>query len=73
MLRKNKEDGIKMKIGIMTFWMSNDNYGQQLQSYALQQFLKKQGHQPFLIRHGRQELTLYLDEMPRRYERLGVL
>lgn len=40
-----------MKIGIITFWNSQDNYGQLLQCFALQHYLKKQGHQPFLIRY----------------------
>ena len=40
-----------MKIGIITYWQSNDNYGQQLQCWALQQYLKSQGHEPYLIRY----------------------
>lgn len=40
----------KKKIGIITYWESNDNYGQQLQCWALQQVLGKMGHSPFLIR-----------------------
>lgn len=40
-----------MKIGIITFWNSQDNYGQLLQCFALQYYLKKQGHNPFLIRY----------------------
>lgn len=40
-----------MKIGIVTFWWGNDNYGQLLQCWALQQHLKKMGHEPFLIRY----------------------
>ena len=40
-----------MKIGIMTFWWSNDNYGQLLQCYALQKYLRDRGHEPFLIRY----------------------
>lgn len=40
-----------MKIGIITFWESNDNYGQVLQCWALQQQLKRMGHEPFLIRY----------------------
>jgi hypothetical protein len=40
-----------MKIGIMTFWWSADNYGQQMQAWALQQYLKGLGHEPFLIRY----------------------
>ena len=41
-----------MKIGIVTFWQSQDNYGQILQCWALQQYLKKLGHEPFLIRYS---------------------
>lgn len=40
-----------MKIGIVTFWDSSDNYGQLLQCYALQEFLRKNGHQPVLIKY----------------------
>lgn len=40
-----------MRIGIVTFWQSDDNYGQQLQCWALQRYLKKLGHEPFLIRY----------------------
>lgn len=43
-----------MKIGIVTFWQSQDNYGQLLQCWALQQFLKQLGHEPFLIRYSQQ-------------------
>lgn len=41
-----------MKIGIITFWQSNDNYGQVLQCLALQQHLKILGHEPFLIKYA---------------------
>jgi len=40
-----------MKIGILTFWWSNDNYGQLLQCYALQKYLRDMGHSPFLIKY----------------------
>lgn len=40
-----------MKIGIITFWTTKDNYGQILQSFALQQYLRNHGHDPFLIRY----------------------
>lgn len=43
-----------MKIGTITFWDSEDNYGQILQCYALIKFLKLQGHEPFLIKYKRQ-------------------
>lgn len=45
---KNKK---KLKIGILTFWWSNDNYGQLLQCYALQKYLRDAGHDAFLIRY----------------------
>lgn len=40
-----------MRIGVMTFWQSQDNYGQLLQCYALQKYLRSQGHDVFLIRY----------------------
>jgi hypothetical protein len=40
-----------MKIGVMTYWWSNDNYGQQLQCYALQKYLRDAGHDAYLIRY----------------------
>ncbi len=41
-----------MKIGIITFCTPKQaNYGQILQCFALQSFLKKLGHKPFLIRY----------------------
>ena len=39
-----------MKIGIMTFWWSETNYGQILQCYALQKYLQDAGHDAYLIR-----------------------
>lgn len=40
-----------MKIGVITFSESKDNYGQILQAYAMQEYLKGVGHEPFLIRY----------------------
>ena len=40
-----------MKIGIMTFWWSDDNYGQLLQCYALQKYLRDLGHEAYLIKY----------------------
>lgn len=40
-----------MKIGIITYWQSSDNYGQLLQCFALQKYLKSLGHDVFLIRY----------------------
>ena len=44
----------KLKIGILTFWWANDNYGQLLQCYALQKYLHDAGHDAFLIRYNPQ-------------------
>lgn len=44
-----------MKIGIMTFWWSQDNYGQLLQCYALQKYLRDAGHDAYLIRYINEE------------------
>ncbi len=41
-----------MRIAIMTFWWSNDNYGQLLQCYALQKYLRDAGHEAYLIRYN---------------------
>lgn len=40
-----------MRIGIITHWWSLDNYGQQLQCYALQTLLRSWGHDAYLIRY----------------------
>ena len=45
---KNKK---QLKIGILTFWWTNDNYGQLHQCYALQKYLRNAGHDAFLIRY----------------------
>ena len=41
-----------MRIAVITFFQSQDNYGQLLQCYALQKILCKMGHKPYLIRFG---------------------
>lgn len=38
-------------VGIVTFWDSEDNYGQVLQCFALNWFLRKNGYDAFLIRN----------------------
>lgn len=40
-----------MKIGVMTFWWDDDNYGQLLQCYALQKYLRDREHDTYLIRY----------------------
>lgn len=49
-----------MKIGVVTFWETQDNYGQVLQCYALIKFLRTIGHEAFLIRYRRQNSQLSL-------------
>jgi len=41
-----------MRIAVITFFQSQDNYGQLLQCFALQNTLRKLGHKPYLIRYG---------------------
>jgi len=48
-----------VKIGIITYWKSSDNYGEQLQNYALQEYLRGLGHEPFLIRYDYDNDTIY--------------
>lgn len=38
-----------MKIGILTFWKTEDNYGQLLQCFATQTYLQSLGHETFLV------------------------
>ncbi|MDD2599388.1 MAG: polysaccharide pyruvyl transferase family protein [Bacteroidales bacterium] len=40
-----------MKVGVITFWWCHENYGQILQCFALQEYLRIQGHSPFLIKY----------------------
>ena len=48
-----------MKIGIITYWKSKCNYGEQLQNLALQEYLKRLGHEPFLICYDYDNDTVY--------------
>lgn len=38
------------KVGVITFWYSQDNYGQILQLYAMQEYLRHNGYDPYVIR-----------------------
>lgn len=42
---------MKKKVGIVTYWITQSNYGSVLQNYALQTFLRKLDFEPFLIRN----------------------
>ncbi len=57
-----------MKVGILTFWTSGDNYGQLLQCYALQRYYISNGDTPFLIRYDGSEkaegYTIDYSEIP---------
>lgn len=41
-----------MKIAIFTYWTSSDNYGQLLQCYALQKYLRDKGYEAYLVRYS---------------------
>lgn len=43
---------LNMKIGIVTFWWSNNNYGQQLQAYALSKYLELCSYEVELIAYS---------------------
>lgn len=58
-----------MKIGIVTYWKSSCNYGEQLQNYALQEYLKDMGHEPFLIRYDYDSDRIRLP----RHKKIGKL
>lgn len=46
-----------MRIGIITCWNSTDNYGQQMQVFALQHYLRSLGHDAFLIKYSPLQYT----------------
>nr|WP_321376024.1 polysaccharide pyruvyl transferase family protein [uncultured Bacteroides sp.] len=44
-----------MKIGVITYWFGNSNYGMMMQCWALQRFLKDLGHEPYVIRFAKKD------------------
>ena len=40
------------RVAVITFFQSQDNYGQLLQCFALQKILQKLGTSPCVIRYG---------------------
>lgn len=56
-----------MRIGVITYWNSNDNYGQILQCYALQKCLRDKGHDAFLIRYLPRSQSLTLGQKIRKH------
>lgn len=48
-----------MKIGIITYWYGEENYGQILQCHALQKFLRDRGHDAFLIKYKPQSYKIW--------------
>ena len=50
-----------MKIGVLTFCSTEDNYGQVLQCYALQFYLNSMGHETYLTLIPQHfDLTLFI-------------
>ena len=62
-----------MRIGVITCWNSLDNYGQQLQCWALQKKLLKMGHHPYLIRYERVRPRKSLGSRIRSMGLLGII
>lgn len=62
-----------MRIGIITLWQSSDNYGQQLQCWALQQQLLKMGHEPYLIRYDIEHRFHYKSPLWKKIIKLMLL
>lgn len=59
-----------MKIGVITYWYGNSNYGMMLQCWALQTYLKDHGHDPFVIRFKKNE---YVSVGKKILTRIGLL
>lgn len=57
-----------MRIGILTFHRAH-NYGAVLQCYALQQYLKAQGHETYVIDYNNKKLWAYYSWRDRNYEK----
>lgn len=55
-----------MKIGIITLWKTQDNYGGVLQNFALQTYLLKRGHEPHLIRYYPKSFLINLKRLVKR-------
>ena len=51
----SREADKRLKIGVMTFWESQENYGQLLQAYAFQTHLRKKGLDPFIIKYNKSQ------------------
>lgn len=47
-----------MKIAIFTYWWSEDNYGQLLQAFALQTYLKSCGYESEIVRYRKTKKTV---------------
>ncbi len=59
-----------MKIGVITYWAGNSNYGMMMQCWALQQHLKELGHEPYVIRFIKEDRQ---NPYKRIFVKLGVL
>lgn len=61
-----------MRIGIVTYWKTYDNYGTVLQYYALQTYLQKMGHEPYLIRDDFKEDISLINRVKRIIQSRGL-
>ncbi|MEQ9305187.1 MAG: polysaccharide pyruvyl transferase family protein, partial [Marinoscillum sp.] len=53
----------KKKVGVTTFFDTQDNYGQLLQAFALQSHLRKEGFDPFLINFRKQNSGSFIKRL----------
>ena len=58
-----------MKIGILTYCQTQDNYGQVLQCYALQSVLNDMGHEPYVINYD-SENGIHKVSLMKRFARI---
>ena len=52
-----------MKIGIVTFWDSEDNYGQILQAFALYNYVVSKGHDCFILKYHKSNETTIISKL----------
>lgn len=60
-----------MRIGIITYWDTPNNYGQVLQGFATEYLLRQRGHEPFIIRFGQEDnLCVNIDPWSKKIKRI---
>ena len=52
-----------MNIGIVTFWSSEDNYGEVLQAVALYKYLESRGHRCFIVKYSEERNSSFVSRL----------